>query len=436
MEKKFKKNKLIYRNVFNNIDFVKGTKINYHYLDAIHKLDNFTHKVNNFIDYVEKSIENDMALSGRYNKNIIRLYMNQKKNLNEFRNKSQKFYSNHSLRLITKFKTNKMNYSLEIPSKKKTNNNLNRTKSIIFENKNKNEINKYHQKSYSLLRKGPNPLNHLSNSTILNNSKKYTNLLKTRNSSVSNSKLNSGCKSSKNNIYNYKPFQNRNLNNIRPQSATVTNSINEYNYKPTKLKNKSQNTSKNISLSLYRTNKHYFSSYKNVLKPAILSKFIKSSKKMQKSYKKDLEVNMNQKTKNLLKIAENEINMKDPDYYHKQIFKNVLQVKKTIKAVQRMRDEHKIKVKYFGPGNINNESLMRTKNAKLVKFCDSITQMKDDKFYDYRKILNEMYPILSKGAFKQKYQISERDEIYEKKLNDNKLKIDRLFALINNNYIN
>jgi hypothetical protein len=145
---------------------------------------------------------------------------------------------------------------------------------------------------------------------------------------------------------------------------------------------------------------------------------------------------MNQKTKNLLKIAENEINMKDPDYYHKQIFKNVLQVKKTIKAIRRMRDEHKIKVKYFGPGNINNESLMRTKNAKLVKFCDSITQMKDDKFYEYRKILNEMYPILSKGAFKQKYQISERDEIYEKKLNDNKLKIDKLFALINNNYIN
>jgi hypothetical protein len=204
-----------------------------------------------------------------------------------------------------------MNYSLEIPNKKKTTNNLNRTKSIIFENKNKNEINKYHQKSYSLLRKGPNPLNHLSNSTILNNSKKYTNLLKTRNSSVSNSKLNSGCKSSKNNIYNYKPFKNKNLNNIRPQSATVTNSINEYNYKPTKLKNKSQNTSKNISLSLYHTNKHYFSSYKNVLKPAILSKFIKSSKKMQKSYKKDLEINMNQKTKNLLKIAENEINPTD-----------------------------------------------------------------------------------------------------------------------------
>ena len=60
-----------------------------------------------------------------------------------------------------------MNYSLEIPNKKRIINNLVGTKS----NKNKNEINKinnYHQKGYSLLRKGPNPLNHLSNSTIIN----------------------------------------------------------------------------------------------------------------------------------------------------------------------------------------------------------------------------------------------------------------------------
>ena len=33
--------------------------------------------------------------------------------------------------------------------------------------------------------------------------------------------------------------------------------------------------------------KHYFSSYKNILKPEILMKFIKSSKKVQKSYQKD-----------------------------------------------------------------------------------------------------------------------------------------------------
>ena len=119
MEKKFKKNKLIYRNVFNNINFVKGTKINYHYMDAMHKLNNFSNKVNNFIDYVEKSIEKDMALSGRFNKNIFRTLMNQKKNFNRLGDKTNKFNSNRSLRLVTKLKTNKMNYSLEIPTKKR-----------------------------------------------------------------------------------------------------------------------------------------------------------------------------------------------------------------------------------------------------------------------------------------------------------------------------
>ena len=41
MEKKPKKNNIIYRNVFNNINFLKGNKINYHYLDAMNKLERF-----------------------------------------------------------------------------------------------------------------------------------------------------------------------------------------------------------------------------------------------------------------------------------------------------------------------------------------------------------------------------------------------------------
>ena len=86
-----------------------------------------------------------------------------------------------------------MNYSLEIPTKKRIINNLFRTKS----NKNIKEINNYQQKGYSILRKDPNTLNHVSNSTIIKNSRKFTNLIKTRNGSVSNSKLNSGSKSSK-----------------------------------------------------------------------------------------------------------------------------------------------------------------------------------------------------------------------------------------------
>ena len=95
----------------------------------MHKLNNFSHKVNNFIDYVEKSIEKDMALNGRFNKIIFKTLMNQKKNFNGLWDKANKFNSNRSLRLVTKLKTNKMNYSLEIPNKKRIINNLVGTKS-------------------------------------------------------------------------------------------------------------------------------------------------------------------------------------------------------------------------------------------------------------------------------------------------------------------
>ena len=437
MEKKPKKNNIIYRNVFNNINFLKGNKINYHYLDAMNKLEKFSTKVNNFIDYVEKSIENDMASTGRFSKKIFRSLMNQKSS-KIIMNISQKYNSNRFLRLNSKFKTNTntINYSLEIPKKKQNIKNIHyfkSNKSIKFEKKNKNGINNYHQKSYFLLRKGPN---HLSNSLILNNSKKITNFFKTRNISVSNSKINEGSNTSKKRIDNYNYIYNKNLKNernVRPQSATMINTVNEYNYKSIKPKNKSSNKSKNLSASLYRTNKNYFSHYKSVLKPELLMKFVKRAKKMQKSYKNDLEVNMNKKTKKLLKIAEDEINMKDPEYHHREIFKNVLHVKKTLKEVQRMRGEHKIKVKYFGPGNVNNEILMRMKNANLVNFCDSVSNMKDEKFYEYRKILNDVYPNFAKNVFKQKYQASEKDEYNDNKFNDNIIKIDRLIAQLQNN---
>ena len=439
MEKKPKINNITYRNVFNNINFVKGNKINYHYYDSVNKAEKFSTKVNNFIDYIEKSIENEMLSTGRFNKKVFKNLMSQI-NSSTLINKSQKFNSNRSLKYISKLKTSKnkniMNYSLEIPRREK---NINHLKGInnkinIIRNENNNEINKYHQKSYYLLRKGPN---HLSNSVILNNSKKIRNFYKTPNISVSTSKIiNQEKNSSKKriNYYNY-ILNNRNLKNerkTRPQSATMTNSINEYNYKSIMPKNKSSNISKNLSLSLYRTNRHYFSSYKKVLNPELLTKIIKKAKKMKKSYKNDLEINMNNKTKKLLKIAEQEINMKDPGYHHKEIFRNVLQVKKTIKQVQRMRNEHKTKVKYYGPGNVNNESIMRIKNANLIRFCDSITHMKDDKFYEYRKMMNDIYPKYAKQAFKHKYQISEKDETYEKKCNENSIKIERLFAQLQN----
>ena len=54
---------------------------------------------------------------------------------------------------------------------------------------------------------------------------------------------------------------------------------------------------------------------------------------------------MSHKTKKLLNIAKSEIDMKNPQYHQRQIFQNVLQVQKTLKAVRKMRNEEKTKVK-------------------------------------------------------------------------------------------
>ena len=207
----------------------------------------------------------------------------------------------------------------------------------------------------------------------------------------------------------------------------ITNSKEEKKYKTLRPKMKNPSNMKNLFLSLYRPNKCYFTNYKHELKPQYLMEFVNKSNKIQKSYKNDLEIHLPKKDKNLLKIAENEINMKDPEYHRKQIFKNVLQVKKTIRYVKKMRDEHKVRVKYSGIGNTNNESIMRKKNANLLRFCENICHMTDDKFYKYRKVLNEFYPTLTREVFKEKYQISEKNYVNEIKCNENLLKIQRLF---------
>ena len=144
---------------------------------------------------------------------------------------------------------------------------------------------------------------------------------------------------------------------------------------------------------------------------------------------------MNKKTKKLLKIAQNEIKLKDPNYNQKNVFRNILQVKKTIKQAKRMRNENKIKVKYSGPGNINNEIYIRKKNGNLLRFFEMISQMKDDNFYTYRKVLNDFYPTLSQKAIKEKYQPQEKNvinnfDIYESKCNENSLKINQLLNFI------
>ena len=53
--------------------------------------------------------------------------------------------------------------------------------------------------------------------------------------------------------------------------------------------------------------------------------------------------------------------------------------------------------------------------------------MTDDKFYRFSKVLNEIYPTLTKEVFKEKYQVSEKNYVNEMRCNENLLKIERLF---------
>lgn len=434
MEKKSSKINPLNRNVFNKITFTKSTKINYSYRDVVNRLEKFSNKFSQFINFIENSIENDMNITGRGSQKNIRSFLNFKKGTNTTVNTNQRYNTNRSLGINTNYKKKKKGISLEIPKKKKILKNIfemKGAKSTILEDRKGNKLNKYHQNYYPPKRKG-RP-NHLSNSAIENNKKKYIDNSQAKYLSVSNSDIipSKHGLNSYNFTNNY--FFNKNKKNtriIRPQSAESTNSINEYNYRTNRSKYKSTNCSKNLSVSLYRTNKNYFSNYRDILQPDRLTKFVNKSQKIQSSYKNDLEANLSNKEKKWLKIAKDEINMKDPDYHHRQIFKNVLQVKKTLRAVRKMRAEKKTKVKYYGPGNINNESIIRSKNANLIRFCDSICHMKDDKFYDYRKFLNDFYPTLTKNVFKEKYQIPEKNDFYEKKCNENQIKINRLFAAI------
>ena len=421
MEKKFQKKSIYNRNIFNKIEFIKGNRINYHYRDVVQKLKKFSSRFNYFIDYIENSLENNLLRTGRFSNKS-----NNKKKSNLLLINTVKYITNNSLRIFSKPKNNSFNF----PQKENTKN-IYKPKIAEFKSnrKNNNKIINYYQKS--LFKKAPNILN---NSMILSNTeRKKPNILKTKNLSVSCSKINEGNNSSKYLLNNYY-FKNKNIKNsrkIRPETVTNTKSIEEYNNRLNKSKNnKSSNNSKNLSLSLYKKKQKFFSNYKNKLKPEYLMNFVKKSDKIKQSYENDLEVNMTKQTRDLLKIAEDEIKMNDPDYHQKQIFKNILHVKKTLKFIRKMRAEKKTKVQYFGPGNINNESFIRTKHANLVRFCDSICHMKDDKFYEYRQLLNDLYPNLTKQVFKEKYQVQEKDMVYEKKCNENRHKIDRLFALM------
>ena len=113
--------------------------------------------------------------------------------------------------------------------------------------------------------------------------------------------------------------------NKRPQSANInSSSINNYNFKKCNYKNISScNSSKNFSNSRYKTLSNFYFDNLNYskLKPKYLMDFLKNSKKIKNSYKKELKnVYLKRKTKELMEIVEKEIKIKDPEYHKKHIF--------------------------------------------------------------------------------------------------------------------
>jgi hypothetical protein len=55
--------------------------------------------------------------------------------------------------------------------------------------------------------------------------------------------------------------------------------------------------------------------------------------------------------------------------------------------------------------------------------------MKDEQFYMYQKLFNELYPNLTKNAIKIKFALPKRDIVNEKKMKENEDKINRLISL-------
>ena len=428
MEKKINRRKTSYRNIFKKINLIKENQILHTRRDIRYRLN----KISNKFDILMKYIDNtflDESSKKRYSKNNNYLtILNKKKNL------TQKFDSDYSSKPVSETRSNKINFSLAMSKNKnvtKNKNKMNEKNYIIFGFKNNKEINNYTRRSCLTLRKGSGLLKS-SSSSILDESKKDSIKDTMKDSIFFKNRNDRDISSSQPNINIIK----KNSKKIVSQIETIPNIIYAYDDKENKNKKINLNKIKNLSFSLNnKNNKNYFSHYKGTLKPDILLKFLNYSKEVEKSFKDNLEVNMNKKTKKLLKIAQNEIKLKDPNYNQKNVFRNILQVKKTIKQAKRMRNENKIKVKYSGPGNINNEIYIRKKNGNLLRFFEMISQMKDDNFYTYRKVLNDFYPTLSQKAIKEKYQPQEKNvinnfDIYESKCNENSLKINQLLTFI------
>ena len=425
MSNKFNETETKKYNVFTDINFVKNTNVNNNYSECIDQAKNVSNSLNNFIDLLDyPSVKSDTSLP--------------KKNTSSINLKKDR--KNKSMSSICIWKPEKLfHYSTKNIREKPKNNNyscicINKgekrkihfrpSESIIIKNNNKifNESNIKYKKDLSK-----------SHSTSAFIAKK----LRKEESNYNTAKHSLKKYFSSNSSTIYKKYNNSMLllNNRKTMTKSVKShqKINDYFQKSTKYSYCTNNTSRNFSNTLYKTNSNLVIDNVNYkqLKPKFLKQLLNDSKNIKNAYKKELyNVNLKSNTKHLIEFVKKEMKKKDPEYYKKQLFSNIIKKKKTIETANKMREEIKSKVVYFGPGNLDNKVYIRKKNANLIRFSDAICHMKDIQFYQYKKILKDLYPNLSKLAFKNKYEIPIKNIVNEKKLADNDEKINKLFSLI------
>ena len=355
------------RTVFSNLNFVKNNKINYNYLQCINKMNNVTNKLENLIDIIDNSIGKDKSKRFRRTK----FSENQKRPISAqiirrpkkilSRKESKKEIFNSSLII-----TNDDNYAKNKKKKYK----LKTSKSMIL-NKSK-KINEHNYRKMNFYKYGSNTQNSSTIGKIPQPKERKLNIDKFRkefsiihkvfNSNTSTNKINNSSMTTVCHPHFYT------TKNKRPQSATINRtSLNRYTFKRSNYKNISSfNSSKNFSHSRLRTltNIYFDNINYSKLKSKYLMNFLHDSSNLKNSYKKDLrDIHMKKQTQEMMKIAKKEINMKDPEYHKKQIFKNIIKVKKTLKYVKKMRFEQKYNMEYYGPGNINNKGYIRKKKC-------------------------------------------------------------------------
>ena len=457
MEKELEDKESNKHNIFSSINFVKNNKINYNYFDCVHQIKNVSNNLENFIEHIDDSILKDFSVSKKD-------YIDDKIDRNDFiindlkrrpfsvksARRSNKLFRNKSVEIKEEKKQNFMNslinsnirYSDSKHMKRKYK--LKSPKSINENNNSNNKINEYQYKKYNSLIYGTNNNNQNDSNMIGNQYERRAKKLltnKTKNESMSisrNKKYNSNNSTKMINkcslMIQYRP-KSAVSKKKRPQSATYSRSLNEYKQKKFKGKYKycsSCNSSKNYSRSVYKTqiNPYFDNKEYKKLKPKYLMEILNKSKRLKRSYKNELKIShMKRNTEKLMNLAKKEIEMKSPDYQKKNIFKNFIKIKKTISYAQKMRDDEKHQIEYFGPGSIDNKVYIRKKNADLIRFCDAICHMKDEQFYMYQKLFNELYPNLTKNAIKIKFALPKRDIVNEKKMKENEDKINRLISL-------